>query len=64
MGAENACRRFVDSAFAEPAGYLDNCILLDGINGPLSVSKTKWSEAIWPVQPEAPFASCLHGALS
>ena len=49
VGAENACRRFLDSAYSSPeaAGYLDNCVLLDGINGPLSVSKTKWSNAIW-----------------
>lgn len=49
VGAENACRRFLDSGYSSPAdaGYKDNCILLDGINGPLSVSKTKWSNAIW-----------------
>jgi hypothetical protein len=47
VGAENACRRFADSAYSAQPSYLDNCILLDGINGPLSVSKTKWSDAIW-----------------
>ena len=45
VGAENACRRFLDSAAAP--GVLDNCMLLDGINGPLTLSKTKWPEAIW-----------------
>ena len=44
VGAENACRRFKDSG-AAPESFLDNCVLLDGINGPLSVSKTKWSDA-------------------
>ena len=41
VGAENACRQFKDSAWSP--SYRDNCVLLDGINGPLSVSKTKWS---------------------
>ena len=52
VGAENACRRFADSAYSDQPDYLDNCILLDGINGPLSVSKTKWSEAIWDMNVE------------
>ena len=51
VGAENACRRFKDSAFS-PTDYRDNCVLLDGINGPLSVSKTKWSNAIWDMNVE------------
>lgn len=51
VGAENACRRFKDSG-AAPASFLDNCVLLDGINGPLSVSKTKWSDAIWDMNVE------------
>ena len=32
IGAENACRRFKDSAWDDPS-FLDNCVLLDGING-------------------------------
>jgi hypothetical protein len=51
IGAENACRRFADSAYHTQPEYRDNCILLDGINGPLSVSKTKWSDAIWVSTP-------------
>lgn len=50
VGSENACRRFRDSAAA--AGFLDNCVLLDGINGPLSLSKTKWTGAIWDMNVE------------
>ena len=42
-------RLLIEGAAVAPAqpSYLDNCILLGGINGPLSVSKTKWSGAIW-----------------
>ena len=44
IGSENACRRFVDSAF-EP-DVLDNCLLLDGLNYVGPTSKTKYPHAI------------------
>ena len=50
MGAENGCRRFVDSAF--PPGVLDNCILLDRLGGPVVTSKFKYPFAIWDMNVE------------
>ena len=45
VASENACRRFVDSAF--PPGILDNCLLLDGLNFVGPMQKTKYPFAIW-----------------
>lgn len=58
IGAENACRRFVDSAFE--AGVLDNCMLLDGLNFIGPMQKTKYPHAIWDLNVEA----AQYGSLS
>ena len=58
IGSENACRRFVDSAFE--AGVLDNCMLLDGLNFIGPVQKTHYPHAIWDLNVEA----AQWGALS
>jgi N-acetyl-beta-hexosaminidase len=50
VGSENACRRFVDSAF--PSGVLDNCLLLDGLNFVGPMQKTKYPFAIWDMNVE------------
>ena len=58
IGCENACRRFVDSAF--PPGVLDNCLLLDGLNFIGPMQKTKYPFAIWDMNVEG----AQWGALS
>ena len=50
VASENACRRFVDSAF--PPGILDNCLLLDGLNFVGPMQKTKYPFAIWDMNVE------------